>query len=162
MCWTGVCQWEPYSAWTPCSQSCAGGLQSRSRLQVWIRGPAAGVDGIQRIECAGAGSEDRECNLQPCPSKNLDQCYNIKNRKKYYFRFFVYSLNFWTIYNTVNCEWSAFSSWTPCSQDCGGGYQMRTRKIAVEPENGGRSCEGCATDSRACNDQPCASKYEYI
>jgi len=123
-----VCQWEPYSAWTPCSQSCAGGLQSRSRLQVWIRGPAAGVDGIQRIECAGAGSEDRECNLQPCP---------------------------------INCEWSAFSTWTPCSQDCGGGYQMRTRKIAVEPENGGRSCEGCATDSRACNDQPCARNCKW-
>ena len=90
MYWIGVCQWEPYSAWTPCSQSCAGGLQSRSRLQVWIRGPAAGVDGIQRIECAGAGSEDRECNLQPCPSKNLDQCWNFRKWQKYCFGIFLY------------------------------------------------------------------------
>ena len=35
---------------------------------------------------------------------------------------------------------------------------MRTRKVATEAQNGGKACSGCATDSRACNAEPCASK----
>ena len=36
---------------------------------------------------------------------------------------------------------------------------MRTRKVVVQAANGGKACAGCALVSRACNEHPCASKY---
>ena len=35
---------------------------------------------------------------------------------------------------------------------------MRTRKVTTKAEHGGKACAGCATDSRACNTEPCAGK----
>ena len=58
----------------------------------------------------------------------------------------------------VDCVWSPYSEWSVCSQNCGGGYQMRTRRVVTEAANGGKACAGCATDSRACNSEPCPSK----
>ena len=35
---------------------------------------------------------------------------------------------------------------------------MRTRTVTTKAEYGGKACVGCATDSRACNAEPCAGK----
>ena len=62
MCFLGNCQWAPFAEWTPCSQSCGGGLQTRSRIQL----QSASNGGLA---CAGLGTEEQECNLQACPGK---------------------------------------------------------------------------------------------
>ena len=36
---------------------------------------------------------------------------------------------------------------------------MRSRYVVVQAANGGKACAGCVDDSRACNEHPCASKY---
>jgi hypothetical protein len=53
----------------------------------------------------------------------------------------------------INCEMSAWSGWSKCSAECGGGLQSKTRSILVKPMNGGLSCntveesQPCATES---------------
>ena len=39
---------------------------------------------------------------------------------------------------------------------------MRTRTVTTKAEYGGKACVGCATDSRACNAEPCAGKLSLL
>merc|ERR1711881_820051 len=55
----------------------------------------------------------------------------------------------------VDCEWSDFGSWSSCSQDCGGGWQRRSRTVQQEAAYGGLQCDGCAAETRACNTHNC-------
>merc|ERR1719428_1057670 len=52
-------------------------------------------------------------------------------------------------------DWSGFSV---CSKDCGGGIQVRSRSVQVEPEHGGEPC-GDLQEQQECNveacDRPC-------
>ena len=57
----------------------------------------------------------------------------------------------------VDCAWLPWSDYGECSQDCGGGLQYRSREKLGE-RYGGRSCEGKAVESQACNTHPCPSK----
>ncbi|XP_068188955.1 adhesion G protein-coupled receptor B1-like [Antennarius striatus] len=47
--------------------------------------------------------------------------------------------------------WAGWGRWSPCSQECGGGVQVRSR--TCQPEDG--VCEGTVEEGRACNPQPC-------
>ncbi|XP_050992733.1 adhesion G protein-coupled receptor B1 [Labeo rohita] len=47
--------------------------------------------------------------------------------------------------------WSGWGRWSECSNECGGGVQVRSR--ACQPEDG--VCEGVVEEGRACNPQPC-------
>ncbi|KAM4629943.1 adhesion G protein-coupled receptor B1-like [Polymixia lowei] len=50
--------------------------------------------------------------------------------------------------------WSGWGRWSECSQECGGGVQVRSR--ACQPEDD--VCEGVVEEGRACNPQPCIGK----
>jgi len=54
----------------------------------------------------------------------------------------------------VDCQVSDWSQWGGCSKECGGGTQVQTRNITVQPRNGGQECPPL-TQSRACNEQLC-------
>ncbi|XP_051520030.1 adhesion G protein-coupled receptor B1-like [Myxocyprinus asiaticus] len=47
--------------------------------------------------------------------------------------------------------WSGWGRWSECSNECGGGVQVRSR--ACQPEDG--VCEGIVEEGRSCNPQPC-------
>ncbi|KAF4100973.1 hypothetical protein G5714_019169 [Onychostoma macrolepis] len=47
--------------------------------------------------------------------------------------------------------WNGWGRWSECSNECGGGVQVRSR--ACQPEDG--VCEGVVEEGRACNPQPC-------
>uniref|UniRef100_A0A4W6DVZ7 Adhesion G protein-coupled receptor B1 n=1 Tax=Lates calcarifer TaxID=8187 RepID=A0A4W6DVZ7_LATCA len=47
--------------------------------------------------------------------------------------------------------WAGWGRWSVCSQECGGGVQVRSR--TCQPEDG--VCEGTVEEGRACNPQPC-------
>ncbi|XP_051948610.1 adhesion G protein-coupled receptor B1-like [Xyrauchen texanus] len=47
--------------------------------------------------------------------------------------------------------WSGWGRWSECSNECGGGVQVRSR--ACQPEDG--VCEGVVEEGRSCNPQPC-------
>ena len=55
----------------------------------------------------------------------------------------------------IDCQWTDFSDWTPCSASCNTGSQSRTRTVAQIARNGGRRCEGPPFESRNCNTQRC-------
>ncbi len=54
----------------------------------------------------------------------------------------------------IDCEVSAWSEWSECSEECGGGIRTRTRTVITPPENGGQEC-GALKETQACNEQPC-------
>jgi len=54
----------------------------------------------------------------------------------------------------VNCSMSAWSAWSACNATCGGGFQMQSRSIVVQPESGGRDCPSLYNYSR-CNMHAC-------
>ncbi|XP_078379206.1 A disintegrin and metalloproteinase with thrombospondin motifs 18-like isoform X2 [Oculina patagonica] len=57
----------------------------------------------------------------------------------------------------VNGGWSKWSSYSSCSQTCGGGIQWRTRTCTnPRPQNGGEDCEGETRGiPRICSREPC-------
>merc|ERR1719329_226417 len=49
----------------------------------------------------------------------------------------------------INCDMSAWSGWSGCTAECGGGLQSHTRSILVKPKNGGLPCN-TVEESRPC------------
>ena len=61
----------------------------------------------------------------------------------------------------VDGGWSQFGEWSECSAECGGGVQTRTRACNnPAPQQGGADCVGDATETRACNSDPCGQGQE--
>merc|ERR1719506_1996072 len=54
----------------------------------------------------------------------------------------------------VDCKLSAWSGWSKCSADCGGGVQQRLREVKQAMKYGGYPC-GETSESVACNAQAC-------
>lgn len=50
--------------------------------------------------------------------------------------------------------WAGWGRWSVCSQECGGGVQVRSRSCQPEDD----VCEGTVEEGRACNPQPCIGK----
>merc|ERR1719199_1144985 len=54
----------------------------------------------------------------------------------------------------INCDMSAWSGWSGCTAECGGGLQSHTRSILVKPKNGGLPCN-TVEESRPCATRSC-------
>jgi hypothetical protein len=54
----------------------------------------------------------------------------------------------------VDCVLAKWSSWSKCSQNCGGGITLRTRKVSTYAAAGGKKC-GQYTDLKRCNMEDC-------
>ncbi|CAJ0958170.1 unnamed protein product, partial [Mesorhabditis belari] len=59
------------------------------------------------------------------------------------------------VYREPTPEWNQWGSWSSCSKSCGGGVQVRTR--TCNTQCGVCTCQGPATEERACNSQACCS-----
>ena len=67
-----------------------------------------------------------------------------------------FSNNPQTKYKTsVACVWGAFDAWSTCSKTCGGGVQIRTRKVDTHAENGGAACTGLSSEQQDCSTDAC-------
>jgi hypothetical protein len=54
----------------------------------------------------------------------------------------------------VDCRLAAWSGWSKCSAECGGGVQQRLREVKMAMKFGGKPC-GETSESKACNAQAC-------
>ena len=63
------CVWEQWMSWGPCSASCLGGIQFRSRN--YISQQYGGKP------CNGATTESQECNMESCKYIKKDMVWGI-------------------------------------------------------------------------------------
>ncbi|KAF6029673.1 hypothetical protein EB796_012004 [Bugula neritina] len=60
-------------------------------------------------------------------------------------------------YISVNGGWGPWTSYSDCSEPCGGGTKTRTRTCNKPiPRSNGLDCEGNSVDAQPCNVDPCA------
>jgi hypothetical protein len=55
-----------------------------------------------------------------------------------------------------DCSVTDYSNWDACSKTCGYGHQFRHRKVATEPELGGKACP-TLSEERVCHNPDCAA-----
>ena len=68
--------YDQWSAWSSCTKTCEGGVQSRSRL---CNDPVPDQDGLP---CVGPSRETRDCNEDRCPG-NIGLYSGKYERKKH-------------------------------------------------------------------------------
>jgi len=61
----------------------------------------------------------------------------------------------------IDCQVSAWSTWSECSKSCGSGWQTRMREILVNPSTYGRSCPKKMVRKRKCKKMPCPADTKY-
>jgi len=54
----------------------------------------------------------------------------------------------------VDCKLAAWSGWSKCSADCGGGVSQRLREVKVAMKYGGHPCSA-TSETISCNGQAC-------
>jgi len=171
------CLWDLWQPWSPCTKTCAGGYTSRLRKELV---PAANGGHL----CEDSAQEETVCNVHPCPvdciwkewaawtscsgscgggerfrqrSVSLAsklgglQCDGNEKEKE--------------LCNTQNCpidcQWSTWTLWTPCSETCDGGETARSRHHVTEEQNGGVPCTGPPAESKKCSTQGCPADCEW-
>ena len=60
-----------------------------------------------------------------------------------------------------DCEWGQWTTWTPCSKECGGGSIKRFRDVVVKRAFGGEPCVGASEEEAGCNFDACAIECEW-
>ena len=60
----------------------------------------------------------------------------------------------------VNCIWTPWSHWGPCSEYCGGGIKKATRGKWIQESNGG-TCSGSREKKKSCNKHPCTGEISF-
>ena len=60
----------------------------------------------------------------------------------------------------VDCLWSTWSDWTPCSKTCGDGVKDKSRQVQTPAQNTGAPCNGPTRQVKSCNDQDCPGKLK--
>ncbi|XP_064488880.1 spondin-1-like isoform X2 [Ornithodoros turicata] len=54
----------------------------------------------------------------------------------------------------IDCVFTRWSEWTPCSRTCGNGRRERRRMIKLNPQNGGKPCPKKLVQRRKCKENP--------
>merc|ERR1719219_2155252 len=62
----------------------------------------------------------------------------------------------WKAGEPVDGGWGSWGSYGSCSKTCGGGTKTRTRSCdSPQPQHGGQTCPGQASESASCNTNSC-------
>ena len=70
----------------------------------------------------------------------------------------VFQITCCRIFDTVDGGFSDWDEWGPCTAECGGGDQTRSRRCdSPPPQFGGVDCVGELFECQQCNMEPCSS-----
>ncbi|XP_047125356.1 uncharacterized protein LOC105849349 isoform X5 [Hydra vulgaris] len=154
---------EKWTTWSECSGTC--GIANRSRFSLQSTYSKVMVESCSLINCpedgmwgkwenskcsktcgSGIVVYNRSCN-NPRPSFNGKNCLGVSSYTE------VCNED---IICPVNGNWSMWSSWSLCSQPCGGGVKSRFRSCSSPmPRFGGWDCIGSVKDLEYCTWQNC-------
>uniref|UniRef100_A0A3P8RV43 Complement factor properdin n=1 Tax=Amphiprion percula TaxID=161767 RepID=A0A3P8RV43_AMPPE len=180
--------WGSWLPWSPCSETCGKGMQSRIRL---CNNPPPAFDGPQ---CEGTDTQTQVCKERPCPGKACSvscgggtrqrtrlfasptpqhggrQCegndVHIDFCNSELFLLFIFYSVLLLLYHRCpvylipfDGNWASWQPWGECSASCGGGERTHVRLCnSPSPSNGGRPCPGDSSQLSRCNTQACPGK----
>ena len=143
----------PWTAWSDCSKSCAGGTQERARIPALLNQPACNN---------GGETESRPCNTQACPKCDWSPWGTCSKTcgggTQSRVRVPMKPLGCLGAgetdsqsCNTQACPMCQWGPWGTCSKSCDGGTKTRTRLPMTPP-----GCKGGGqVESASCNTQAC-------
>ncbi|XP_035509461.1 hemicentin-1 [Morone saxatilis] len=166
--------WGSWLPWSPCSETCGKGMQSRIRL---CNNPPPAFDGPQ---CEGSDTQTQVCKERPCPVDGKWSSWvswgacsvSCEGGTRQRTRLCAspspqhggrqcegndVHIDFC---NSDPCpisgNWAPWSSWGSCSKTCNGGQMRRYRTCDnPRPANGGRACAGADTQIQRCSTAYC-------
>uniref|UniRef100_A0A673KMJ6 Brain-specific angiogenesis inhibitor 1-like n=1 Tax=Sinocyclocheilus rhinocerous TaxID=307959 RepID=A0A673KMJ6_9TELE len=105
-------------------------------------------------DCLATSTHGNPCGIMMTPC----QCWEPPKRKTAgCYRGGVYTEKCSPTVRDSNQGWNGWGRWSECSNECGGGVQVRSR--TCQPEDG--VCEGVVEEGRACNPQPCIGTSDH-
>lgn len=166
-------EWTDWSTWSRCDVTCGNGTETRGRT---CTNPSPANGGR---DCIGLGTETKSCQEDPCPvhggwstwsqwgscsvtcdvgmqrrdrscsnpypSLSGDHCFGDSRDDR--------------ICLAGACSdggWSVWSSWSACSESCGGGIRSQTRTCTnPKPSLLGKQCDGSSMKVTLCNKHTC-------
>ncbi|KAI3368574.1 hypothetical protein L3Q82_025583, partial [Scortum barcoo] len=166
--------WGSWLPWSPCSETCGKGMQSRIRL---CNNPPPAFDGQQ---CEGSDTQTQVCKERPCPVDGKWSSWvswgacsvscggGTRQRTRLCASPAPQHGGRQCEGNDVHIDfcnsdpcpisgnWGPWSSWGSCSKTCNGGQMRRYRTCDnPRPANGGRACAGADTQIQRCNTVNC-------
>ncbi|XP_058494160.1 hemicentin-1 isoform X1 [Solea solea] len=166
--------WGSWLPWSPCSETCGKGMQSRIRL---CNNPPPVFDGPQ---CEGTDTQTQVCKERPCPVDGKWSSWvswgacsvscggGTRQRTRLCASPAPHHGGRQCEGNDVhidfcnsepcpiNGNWGPWSSWGSCSKTCNGGQMRRYRTCDnPRPANGGRACAGADTQIQRCSTANC-------
>ncbi|XP_028823701.1 hemicentin-1 isoform X1 [Denticeps clupeoides] len=166
--------WGTWLAWSPCSETCGQGTQTRVRL---CNNPPPSHDGPP---CRGSDTQTQVCSERPCPVDGKWSSWiswgpcsvscggGTRQRTRlcgspapqHGGRQCEGNDVHLDFCNSEPCpihgNWGPWSSWGVCSRSCNGGQMRRYRTCEnPRPSNGGRACGGTDTEIQRCATESC-------
>ncbi|MCJ8749980.1 hypothetical protein PDJAM_G00193750 [Pangasius djambal] len=167
-------KWASWLQWSPCSETCGKGMQTRIRLcnnppPSFGGPPCNGADtqtqvcterncpvdgkwsswvswGACSVSCGGGTRQRTRLCASPAPKHGGRQCEGNDVHIDFC--------------NSEPCpihgNWGPWSTWGSCSRTCNGGQMRRYRTCDnPRPANGGRACAGTDTEIQKCSTLSC-------
>ena len=170
-------EWAEWGTWSACSTSCSKGEQTRKR-------DCMIVHGSKQHHCPGNGTDRQACNIKPCPidggwspwypwsgcSKTCGLGYSTRYRQcsNPYpsnggaqctgSRFEVIHCFMESCSN--NSQFTPWSQWSQCSQQCGTGFKSRQRSCRRRDAVTGKYiCLGNSQEYDNCEGKNCTGTW---
>ncbi|KAF6212098.1 hypothetical protein GE061_012618 [Apolygus lucorum] len=176
--------YKDWTEWSDCSASCGGGIKKRERLcQASVKYQPEDIVTLVQSTCVGHNLvQNQTCNPSPCPvdggwgewregacsrscgggvRKRRRLCDNPSPSSggKTCSGSHEDEIRCGDVPCPVDGGWSDWTKWSGCSSSCGFGWKQRYRFCdRPKPSQGGRPCDGEATDQRRCDLPPCEAK----
>ncbi|XP_038571296.1 hemicentin-1 isoform X1 [Micropterus salmoides] len=166
--------WGSWQPWSPCSETCGKGMQSRIRL---CNNPPPAFDGPQ---CEGSDTQTQVCKETPCPVDGKWSSWvswgacsvscggGTRQRTRLCASPAPQHGGRQCEGNDVQIDfcnsdpcpisgnWGPWTSWGSCSKTCNRGHMRRYRTCDnPRPANGGRACAGADTQLQSCSTSNC-------
>jgi len=172
------CRWSVWDPWSSCSQTCGGGEMYRTRSIAREMKPGG-------AGCSGVFEDFGPCNQEKCPPSGQDclfgdwlqwsacsatcQGHHSRTRaiavqahaggtpcKGVTMEVNPCNEDLQCKELDVDCDFTTWAQWSPCSQSCSGGNKMRRREIGAHAKGHGAQCDADLQELSTCNTQPCS------